>query len=224
MSPQRLAAQCQNAKQDGSHEPFCLELFRRAIAEGCSLSWHYVHQQYYRLVRYWVSQRASTEAQAVDDLTQDAFTAFWRFYTPDKLDEAGGLASVLSYLKSCTASAVAQAHRKADRQVPQVAWDAEIVDDQAWTPSTEGRALQALTAEQIWEAVADRCKDRQERLVARFTYLAGLKPRHIAERFPDVFPEVSEVYRVKRNLLARLRRDPALQRMCKNRPGDRLVK
>jgi RNA polymerase sigma factor (sigma-70 family) len=224
MDAQRLAARCQHTRPDGSHEPFCFELFRRAIAEGCSLSWHYLHHQYYRLVRYWVSQRTSSDSQAVDDLTQDAFAAFWRFYTADKLDAAGGLGSVLSYLKSCASSAVAQAHRKADRRVPQADWDAERVDDQAWAPSTEGRALGALTAERIWEAVVERCKNEQERLVARSTFLAGLKPRHIAERFPDAFPEVSEVYRVKRNLLARLQRDPTLQRMCKNRPDDRLVK
>lgn len=224
ISPQQLAARCQNTQPDASHEPFCFELFHRAIVEGCSLSWHYLHNQYYRLVRYWVCQRTSTDPNAVDDLTQDAFAAFWRFYTPDKLAEAGSLGHVLSYLKSCAASAVAQAHRRANRRVPTAAWDGQMVDDQVSSQSTETLACREMRAEQVWRAIVDCCKNRQERVVARSTFLADLKPRHIAERFPDAFPDVTEVYRVKRNLLARLRRDPFLRRVCENDADGHLMK
>lgn len=224
MSPPKLAARCQNAQPDASHEPFCFELFRRAIAEACSLSWHYLHNQYYRLVRYWVCQCTSADPDTVDDLTQDAFTAFWRFYTADKLAEAAGLGSVLSYLKSCAASAVARAHRRASREVPAATWDPQIVDDQVSSQSTETLVLEGLSAERIWQAVADCCKNEQEHLVARSTFLAGLKPQDIVERFPDEFPKVTEVYRVKRNLIDRLRRDPLLRRTRKNRLGDHLMK
>jgi RNA polymerase sigma factor (sigma-70 family) len=222
--PAQLAARCQNAQPDASHEPFCFELFRRAIAEGCSLSWHYLHNQYYRLVRHWVCQCTSADQDTVDDLTQDAFAAFWRFYTADKLAEADGLGSVLSYLKCCAASAVAQTHREANRTVPTAAWDAQMVDDQVSAQSTERLALQELRARRVWQAVEACCKNEQECLVARSTFLSGLKPQQIAERFPDAFPEVTEVYRVKRNLLTRLRRDPFLQRMCQNGPDGRLVR
>jgi RNA polymerase sigma factor (sigma-70 family) len=223
MAPPKLAARCQNSQPDASHEPFCFELFHRAIVEGCSLSWHYLHNQYYRLVRYWVCQRTSADPNTVEDLTQDAFGAFWRFYTREKLAEADELGSVLSYLKSCAASAVAQAHRKANRQVPTALWDPQVVDDQVSTQSTEKLALRELRAEQVWEAVVSCCKNEKERIVARSTFVAGLKPRHIAERFPGAFPDVNEVYRVKRNLLARLRRDPFLQRIRKNEPDDHLM-
>lgn len=106
--PSNLAACCQNTQPDGSHGSFCLELFRHAIVEGCSLSWHYLYNHYYSLVRYWVSQRAVSDPDAIGDLTQGALTTFWHFYTAEKPACATGLQDVLAYLKSCVASVVAQ--------------------------------------------------------------------------------------------------------------------
>jgi len=215
MPPPQLAARCQNTRPDASHEPFCFELFRRAIVAGCSLCWHYLHNQYYSLVRYWVCQRAPPDPDTIDDLTQETFTTFWRFYTPDKLARAGGLGNVLSYLKSCAASAVAQVHRKANRTVLEAEWDEQAVDAHVSTHSAEASALQQVTAKQLWAAVKACCNDERDHLVARLILQTGLKPRHVAEQHPDLFPDVSEVYRVKRNLLSRLRRDPVLQECAK---------
>jgi RNA polymerase sigma factor (sigma-70 family) len=223
-SPAQLAAHCRNIQPDASHEPFCFELFRRAIVEGCSLSWHYLHNQYYSLVRYWVSRRAPSDSDTIDDLTQDAFAAFWRFYTPDKLARADGLGDILSYLKSCAASAVSQARRKAEHRVLEAEWDEQTVDACVSTRSAEASALQQVAAQRLWTVVAACCNDERERLVARLIFRAGIKPRHVAEQFPDLFPDVSDVYRVKRNLLDRLRRNPNLRGMRKNGRDERLMK
>lgn len=223
MSPSQLAARCRNTQPDASHEPFCFELFRRAIVEGSSLCWHYLHNQYYSLVRYWVFLRTPPDPDGIDDLTQEAFAAFWRFYTSDKLACADGLGHILSYLKSCAASAVAQAQRKTARGVKEAEWDERVVDACVSIHSAEVSALQQVNAQQLWAVVEACCNDERERLLARLTFLAGLKPRHIAERFPDLFTHVSEVYRVKRNLLDRLRRDPILRDMRENGPDEHLV-
>jgi RNA polymerase sigma factor (sigma-70 family) len=214
-SPSQLAARCEKTQSDGSHEPFCFELFRRAIVEDCAISWHYLHTQYYPLVRYWVSKGLSATVYTLDDLTQDTFTAFWRFYTPDNLAQADGLGDVLAYLKSCAASTVAQAHRGAERRPSQTDYDQDILDAQVTNPSTETSALRRVNAQRLWALVEARCKNEKEHLVARLTFLAGLKPRHIAEQFPETFPDVNDVYRVKRNLTVRLRRDPTLKSYAK---------
>lgn len=223
ISPSQLAARCRNTQPDDSHEPFCFELFRRAIAEGSSLCWHYLHNQYYSLVRYWVSRRAPSDPDTIDDLTQDTFTAFLRFYTPDKLARADGLGDVLSYLKSCAASAVSQARRKAQQMVLEAEWDEHAVDAWVSTRSAEASALQQVAAQRLWTVVEACCNDEREHFVARLIFRAGIKPRRVAERFPDLFPDVSDVYRVKRNLLARLRRDATLISMRENRRDERLV-
>ena len=43
IATQQLAARCRNTRPDGSHEPFCLELFHRAVVDGCSLCRYYLH-------------------------------------------------------------------------------------------------------------------------------------------------------------------------------------
>jgi DNA-directed RNA polymerase specialized sigma24 family protein len=222
-SPSRLAARCRNTRPDASHEPFCFELFRRAIVEGCSLSWTFLHNQYYSLVRYWVSRRTPPDPDAIDDLTQEAFTAFWRFYTPDKLAEAGRLGNVLAYMKSCAASVVAQERRKADGRVPTTPGSEWVVDACVSVRSAEASALREMNAKDLWTVIEAACNDEREQLVARLVFKLDLKPRDIAARFPKLFPDVSEVYRVKRNLLDRLRRDPILRRIRENGRNERLV-
>jgi RNA polymerase sigma factor (sigma-70 family) len=223
ISASQLAARCRNTQPDGSHEPFCFELFRRAVGEGCCLCWQYLHHQYYSLVRYWVTRRTLLDPDTIDDLTQDAFTAFWRSYKPDKLARARGLGDVLAYLRSCAASAVAQAQRKARRRVPRVKWDERVVDVCISVRSAEASVLREANAQRLWDAVRANCRDERERLVARLTFLVGMKPRQIAERFPDLFPHVSDVYRTKRNLRDRLRRDPTIRGMLENQSNERLV-
>jgi len=98
ISRSQLAARCRNTQPDASHEPSRFELFRRAVVEGCCLCWQHLHYQYYPLVRYWVTRCASLDPDTIDDLTQDAFIAFWRSCKPDKLARARGLGAVLAYL------------------------------------------------------------------------------------------------------------------------------
>ncbi|MBN1139792.1 MAG: sigma-70 family RNA polymerase sigma factor [Anaerolineae bacterium] len=223
LPPAQLAARCQHTQPDRSHEPFCFELFRRAIVTNCSLCWHYVHQHYYSLVRYWVCRRTSVDANTVDDLVQNAFVAFWRAFTADKLDRASGLAAVLNYLKSCAVTAVIEVHRRKERRPVDTEWDEEIIDRQTSFSSAEASALEQETAQLLWRSVEETCHDDGERVVARLFFLADLKPGDIAARHPDLFPDVADVYRVKRNLTDRLRRHPVLQAMHQNAQGARLI-
>lgn len=216
LSAFQLAANCKDTQPDASHEPFCFELFRRAIVEDCSLSWHYFHTQYYPLVRYWVSRQFSdTASYTLDDLAQDTFTAFWRFYTCDKLAKARDLADVLAYLKKCAATTVIAAHRRAERDPPQIQYEQQVLDTQTVLLPTENAGLQRVSAQSLWGLIEVKCKNESEQLIARLTFLAGLKPRDIAEQYPELFADVKDVYRIKRNLLERLRRAPRIKSYAK---------
>jgi len=114
LSPSELSLQCRRKRADNSHEAFCIELFRRAIDRDCASCWTDIYEIYYRLLRLWIIQSAADPTLAaypVDELAQNAFTHFWRYYTSDKLARAKGLGHILKYLKSCAVTAVAQARR-----------------------------------------------------------------------------------------------------------------
>jgi hypothetical protein len=43
------------------------------------------------------------------------------------------------------------------------------------------------------------------------SFVLALKPRELAARYPEMFDDVRQVYRIKENVLARLGRDAELQ-------------
>jgi DNA-directed RNA polymerase specialized sigma24 family protein len=213
LSPPQLAARCQATQPDGSHEVFCFELFRRAIAEDNSLCWQYLHRQYAPLVRFWINRFAPADQAAVDDLVQETLTTFLRAYTADKIAQAGGLGSVLAYLKSCAVSCALQARRTEQRVALESDWDEESIEAQTSTPSLESIFSAKFDRQAIWAAVTDCCSDERDQLLARLVLVADLKPREVTQQYPQHFATVDDVYRVKRNLLERLRRHPVLRAM-----------
>ncbi len=66
--------------------------------------------------------------------------------------------------------------------------------------------------QELRRAIDAELHDEAERLVAHLCLVLDLKPREVYERHPDRFADVADVYRVKRNLLERLRRSPAIRR------------
>ena len=66
-------------------------------------------------------------------------------------------------------------------------------------------------------------RDEAEQLVARLSFVAGLSPREIRARHPDRFADVNTVYRIKRNLIDRLRRSQCIEQVRRGRAEVRLA-
>jgi hypothetical protein len=67
--------------------------------------------------------------------------------------------------------------------------------------------------EEIWDYVRPRLKDDQERLVMTSLFLYGMSPKDMWKRYPNRFASVGEIYRVKQNVISRLRRDAEFNRL-----------
>ncbi|MFN8490477.1 MAG: hypothetical protein U0350_23005 [Caldilineaceae bacterium] len=218
LTPTQLAEQCGQSRPDNAHEPFCFELFRRAISEKSEECWGALYRQYQKLVYRWVVEYAKTN-QAVGDtpleeLVADAFTSFWRAFTPVKLQNANRLNSVLSYLKSCAVTAVLQARRRTTYTVAQVSWDTQeeaMHSPPGRTGNPEPTVLQKTEAAHLWAIVNRCCNDERERIIARLSFVADLKPQAILEKHPDLFTDVADIYTTRRNLKNRLWRDEQLR-------------
>lgn len=219
--PDQLAARCRESRSDNSHERFCLALFHCAIARRNERCWALLYAQYQKLVLRWTLDTLQIGSppleQTPEEFVVEAFATFWRAYRADKLASAEGVASVLSYLKSCAVTTVLQAQRRAQKRTLQTEWDEQLLEQKGAAAPTqpEQRLLTASYATQLWQLVDANCHDEAERIVARLSFVANLKPNVILERHPDRFSDVAQIYAIRRNLKNRLSRNEALRALWK---------
>ncbi len=189
------------------------ELFRRAICERDDAAWDAVVTQYGGLVRSWIRQQpASTAAGADgDELAIRAFERLWMAVGPERFGQFRDLASVLGYLKMCAHSVVVDEVRA--RRSHQVGGlDELLADADVEAPGIDTMVERRTAVHDLWTAILGEVPDESERLLVYLSFAQDLKPGQIRERHPDRYPTVADVYRIKRNVLDRLRRSPRLQR------------
>jgi hypothetical protein len=201
-------------------ETYCLELFRRAILNDNQQAWQAIYTQYQSLVADWIWQHSKSQSinEDVTVLINAAFMRFWR--TVSKKNNGSfqfnSLGQLLGYFKKCVYSAIEDAYRQEQRW-PQdtLIWEElseALADDKS---SLETRVLSRVEMDALEWVVWSRLRGEAEMIVARLSWLDGLSPREIQARRPDLFVNVRRVYRIKRNILERLLRDPKIQKLWK---------
>jgi hypothetical protein len=65
--------------------------------------------------------------------------------------------------------------------------------------------------QEFWREINARVRDEKEHRVVYGSFVLALKPRELYAQFRETFRDVNDVYRVKENVLARLRRDAELR-------------
>jgi DNA-directed RNA polymerase specialized sigma24 family protein len=201
-------------RRQDHHPRYCFELFRRAIATRCERAWELAYAQYRPLVAGWVGRHSAFpgSGEEVQYFVNCAFAKMWSALTPTKFARFHDLKSLLRYLQMCVHSTILDHVRSAARTVPleQVDWLAgQKASDNA---AIEAQALDRVQRRAFWQEIDARLNTAQERRVVYDSFVLGLKPRELYARAPDLFSSVQEVYRVKENVLARLRRDSELAR------------
>jgi len=190
----------------------CLELFRRAIGEADQAAWAAVVSQYRGMVLSWVRRHPvwSTAREDEDYWVNRSFERFWTAIGPERLVGFPGLAALLRYLKMCAHSVLLDEARSQAPAALEASADPPMEADPA--QDVEKLVTDRVAADELWATVRAETQDEAERLVAYLCLAHGLKPREVFERRPDRFAGVADVYRVKRNLLDRLRRNPDIQK------------
>lgn len=199
--------------QRKEHDPrFCFEIFRRAILDQDGEAWECVYRQYQPLVAGWVERHSQFHLldEDKDYFVNLAFEKMWASVTPSKFARFADLNALLGYLKMCVGSAIIDhgrmlARRKLEELVEQA--DTEIQDD---LPSAEEQVINRFQYQELWNQVKALISDPKEYHVLYGSFVLDLKPREIVENYPEDFKTVRDVYRVKENLLERLRRNREL--------------
>jgi hypothetical protein len=196
------------------HEPSCdayaFELFRRAICAQESFAWQALYTQYHDLLRSWVRRHPAWHAGIADDeeWITEAVARFWRSMDPERFRSFPCTASILRYLKLCVHCTLLDDVRARSR----ISLGTRPLDEQiAGELATPERVSDHLEAQALWDAIRAEVQDETEEVVARSCLVLDLKPREVFETHPAMFSGVDDVYRVKRNLIERLRRSPAIR-------------
>ena len=210
LSVDALAQRCAEETDKFNHRQpndaqFCFELLRRALGEGSSEAFTRVYQVYERQVLAWVYSH-SRFVQTGEDAEFFAGAALRTFYFAlrgPKFDKFPSLPQVLSYLKLCVHTAIAQYIRD---QQPAATMPIDDVGELAHTPDLGTRA----DAADLWSHICQLLPDERDRTLARYAFMQDLKPRQIVSAYPTEWRDEREIsvalYRIRRTL----RNDPEL--------------
>jgi hypothetical protein len=213
-----LAHKCAQETENYFHHQihdssYCFELFRRAIQDKNQSAWDIICAQYQPLVSGWVKQHRGfeTTGEEIQYFVNGAFGKIAATLSPVKFDDFPNIGSLLRYLKLCVHSVIVDYNRAAD-QVN--LFPLEDASEEASTePATEDQALDRSQDQAMWDWINGWLEDEKERRVIYGLFVLALKPQELFDHFRNLFQEVDEIYRVKQNVIARLRRDAEFRKL-----------
>lgn len=195
-----------------THDPgFGYELFRRA-AEGDEAAWECIYQQYTPLVAHWIERNPAVvySDEEVQYLVNRTFERMWRQLSAQTFDRFVELKQLLRYLELCAHSCLLDFNRqkKGRTETP-----LEMVEQGHPAIRVEAEAEKWGDGQRIelWRVLLQLITDEAERVVLVASFILNLKPGQIQEQYGQHFATVVDVYRIKQNILQRLRRAPQLQ-------------
>ena len=124
------------------------------------------------------------------------------------------LAAVLKYLKMCVHSVIADEVRS--RQARQYEETLELIDHEPASDDPADDVVSNISAQGLWKVIQEELNGEDERVLIYLAYVQGMKPSEISSQHSRLFPTVEDVYRIKRNVLERLRRNRRLQTLFKH--------
>lgn len=193
---------------------YCFELIRRAVVDQNQRAWNMVYTQYQPLVAGWIRRHTlfSSLDEELQFLINRAFEKMWHVLTPEKFAQFPDLKSILRYLQMCVHSVIVDTLRAREQ--------AQLLEDLPGEPMVtigdglddpQVQILDRSQADSLWEWIEGRLKNDQERRVVYCSFVLDLKPAQIYDQHKDIFHNVREIYQIKENILARLRRDQELK-------------
>lgn len=219
MDLQVLAQRCAQEtnlyfKQKVHDTQYCFELFRRAIQERSKAAWEMICTQYEALVTGWVTQHYGFAASGEEAqfFVNGAFGKISGTMTADKFGRFSDLSSLLRYLKLCVHSVIVDFTRSTDyTNVSALEETSEV--EKAGDPSPEEQAVDQSERRNLWDLLNSRLHDEKERLVIHGSFVLDLKPQEILDHFRGKFSDIDEIYRIKQNVITRLRRDVEFRKL-----------
>jgi hypothetical protein len=205
-----LAGRCREetdkfARRERHDDRFCFELMRRAFAEGVHEAFTHIFQIYEPQVLSWVRRdtRLIRTGETAEYFANQALTNFYFALRGPRFARFPSLQKVLSYLKVAAYSVVTQYLR--DHAPP---FTLHTPDDEmvAETLASAAEPDERMRAAELWARVCALLPEANSRLLARCTFVLGMKPREIARAYPGRWESERDItlalYRIRQVLRA----------------------
>jgi len=187
--------------------PYSLELLRRATVGHDAVAWEALQQYLSAIVMGWLRRHPLREQvsrfESDENYVAQALARLWLAQAHHERLEFRSLAAALSYLRACLNGVILDTlrcyQRSKEQPLPEPGWLGEPL-----VAEEEGSEL--------WESIQHLLPTVRERRAAYLLFHCGLKPREMVQYCPQEFGQVSEIYRLRRNILLRLQRHADLIR------------
>jgi DNA-directed RNA polymerase specialized sigma24 family protein len=189
----------------------CYELFRRAIEQRDADAWADIGRNYRGLLAAWAAQSSARGLidEQPEDIADQAFARAWAALSSAHFSAFPHIASLLAYLRTCVRATIIDHARDQASQLRA----AQSIESAVVAAAPEQAVLDELDRTEIWRLIMHMTSNLQEQIIVRESLVYALPPRAIQARHPDMFADVMQVYRVKRNLINRFQRNRELQRL-----------
>jgi DNA-directed RNA polymerase specialized sigma24 family protein len=201
--------------QSALNDAMCYDLFRRAIEQRDADAWADIGRNYRGLLAAWAAQSSARSmiAEPPEDLADQAFARAWAALSSAEFSAFPHIASLLAYLRTCVRATVIDHARDQAGQQRAV----QSIESAGVSAAPEQAVLEELDRTELWQLIMDITHSLQEQIIVRECLVYALPPRTIQARHPDMFADVMQVYRVKRNLINRFQRNRELQQLWQER-------
>lgn len=208
MSVQALAELCKREldkyrRGEPSDDQYGLELFSRALLERNSFAWGGVQQCFNPMVLGWMRDHRLRDVACRHDSEENfvaqAFSRFWQATADNEEIKFQALGAALKYLRASLHAVIIDSLRSYSR--------ARLTALPEYDDANGPRAEDQYDFGELWQVISRLLPEARERRVAYLLYHCGLKPREILRFCPREFDDVHEIYRVRRTIIDRLRRN-----------------
>lgn len=181
-------------------------------------AWAGLYELYNAVVSSWILRLVPKLAnEDLDALVNGTFAKFACALPAQKWKDFSCVRLLLGYLKRCARSVVADHCRsqRARLREETVAFldQAPVLDDPADVVTRQ------FAAQEIWRSIEHAGINSEERLILQAVCALGLSPRQLQQRYSLLFPTVDDIYRIRRNVLERLRRNHRLLALFAQQSG-----
>lgn len=183
--------------------PNCMQLFHIGVRDENPEAFAEIYKHFHSQIERWIYAHNGfyQTGESVDHFVSVTFTKFYHALQGEKFNRMRDFASVMTYLKLCVHSVIADYLRK----LPPLSVNIDDVPIADPTPHSD------LSFSLIWDRIIVLLPDAPDEMLARKVFVEGYKPGEIADAYPEDFVDARAVSVALQRIRRKLRSDHELR-------------